>query len=510
MFAGRSAMFRDPGTFWHVVVGEKIISTRHVPTTDIYTFSCNGQPWIADQWLAEITMATIYRLAGWDGLLTITAAILAGIYAFITTRLLHSGVHWLLAGSIIALVFLASSHQFHVRPLVFTLAGLTITISLLVDVEAGRKSLHSCWLLAPLFILWANLHGGMLAGVGCVGLCSLGWCLFWATGKDSPIHNIRQVLEIMLLVTVLVFSPLINPYGVNLIQTWFETLSMPLSKVIQEHGPLELATPIGMATLTLGLIYAIVLLSTLPKRLRITWLLPLVLFALSLRVRNTPLFALTAVLILPDMLPYSHLADWLKRRKWLSVGECPNFRVSENGTAPFSATVASTMPIPGTHTWIIPKFFTYSLLPLALVALVLTLQTANISLPILGKGWARFDPAIWPVELLPELQKINDQASPPDRRIFNDLQFGGFLIYQTPNLKIFIDDRCSLYGGNFLLDYDAARRNDPQQIDRWQQQYHFRYALVEVGGPFDRLLQQSGHWTLLGRSATATLFRFDL
>ncbi len=142
MIAGRSAMFRDPGTFWHVVVGENILSSRQLPREDTFSFTRSGQPWIADQWLAEIAMAAVHRAAGWEGLLTIAAAVLAGVYAFIAARLLRAGVHWLLTGAILALVLLAGSHQFHVRPLVLTLAGLTISFSLLVDVEAGRKSLQ--------------------------------------------------------------------------------------------------------------------------------------------------------------------------------------------------------------------------------------------------------------------------------------------------------------------------------------------------------------------------------
>ena len=308
-----------------------------------------------------------------------------------------------------------------------------------------------------------------------------------------------------LLIMVLLLGLLINPYGMNLIHAWFETLSMPLSKLIQEHGPLDLIAPEGWATVSLGLIYAIVLFSTLPQRIRITWLLPLVFFALSLRVRNAPLFALTAALALPDMLPHSRLLNWLVRRKWFSAA--PSMPITMQGaTASLPGSEFSLSP----HTRRIPHFFSYSILPLVLVAVVLTLQTLNISFPILGKGWARFDPAEWPVELHSELQKINDKTTLSDRQIFNDLHFGGFLIYYTPNLKIFIDDRCPLYGSNFLLAYDAARNNNPQQIDLWQNQYHFRYALVQAGGPFDRHLQQSGHWTMLGRSAAATLFRFDL
>ena len=164
MFVGRSSMFRDSDTFWHVRVGEDIISTRHIPQADGFSFTRNGQNWTSDYWPAEIAMAAIHRLAGWDGLLTVTAAILAGTYAFVATRLLRGGVNWLAAGAILALTFLASSHQFHVRPLILTLAGVAISLNLLLEVEAGRKSLRHCWLFAPLFVLWANMHGGVLAG----------------------------------------------------------------------------------------------------------------------------------------------------------------------------------------------------------------------------------------------------------------------------------------------------------------------------------------------------------
>jgi hypothetical protein len=500
MLAGRSAMFRDPGTFWHVVVGENIISTRHVPREDLYSFTFHGQPWISDYWLAEIAMATIHRMAGWDGLLTVTAAILAGIYAFIAGRLSRAGIHWLLAGTILALVFLASSHQFHVRPLVLTLAGLTIAFSLLVDVEAGRKSLNHLWLLPPLFILWTNVHGGVLSGVGAVGLCVLGWIALWATGKDSPIHSFHQALETLLLVLVLLLCLLINPYGVNLIHSWFETLTMPLPELIQEHGPLDLTTAIGCATLTLGAIYAIVLLTAWSQRPRITWLLPFVFFALALRVRNAPLFAITVALALPDMLPYSRLAKWLQRREWLSIpSETPAGRHAHASRGHAASTSGKIFAI-----------LKNVLFPLSLVCIVLFLQSSKIPLPIFGSGWARFDPAYWPVELLPELRKINENTSASNRRIFNDLKFGGFLIYHAPNLKIFIDDRCSLYGGEFLLAYDSARRDDPRQIDPWQGRYQFEYALVEAGTPLDAYLRQSDRWTLLGRSAAAALYEFHL
>ena len=127
-------------------------------------------------------------------------------------------------------------------------------------------------------------------------------------------------------------------------------------------------------------------------------------------------------------------------------------------------------------------------------------------MPLLGRGWARLDATVWPVELLPELKQV-EQDNPAGTPIFNELDFGGFLIYHTPGLKVFIDDRCALYGADLLRAYDRARREDPTQLDRWQQHYGFRHALVETDGPLDRHLAQSAHWTIINRTAPATLYR---
>ena len=125
--------------------------------------------------------------------------------------------------------------------------------------------------------------------------------------------------------------------------------------------------------------------------------------------------------------------------------------------------------------------------PLVVVAAAVVLQIGGVKLPVVGRGWARFDPACWPVALLPKLDEINRSAA-DGTPIFNDLNFGGFLIYHEPRLRVFVDDRCSLYGTEFLQAYDHARREAPAEIDRWQRQYGFRYALVETGGQFDRYL----------------------
>ncbi len=476
LLAGRSSMLRDPGSFWHVVAGDRMLATGHVLHNDVFSFTFAGRPWIADQWLAECGMAAVHHLAGWDGLLLLTATLLAGIYASIAGRLLRAGLHILPAGLLLAVVLLASSPQFHVRPLVLTIGLLSLSFAWLVDVEAGRKRPGQLWWLVPLFVVWTNLHGGVLAGMGTAGLCIAGWCIAWVLGKDSPLRCGRDALAAIALLAALAATSLVNPYGVNLPQEWIKTLTMPLTNIIEEHAPLNLSEPAAWAAVALLAGYLIALVGIFPNRPRITWLLPLVWSVLAVaRVRNAPLFAATTVIALADMLPHSGVGKWLKRREMLSSPRPP----------------AGWRPL---------------LAPLTVVVLAAAIQIAGVSMPVVGRDWARFDPARWPVELLPELHEIN-QAGVNGAPIFNDLTFGGFLIYHTPRLRVFVDDRCSLYGGEFLQAYEHARLDEPAGIDRWQRQYGFTYALVETGGRFDGYLAGSAPWTLVGRTPVATLYQ---
>jgi hypothetical protein len=57
-------MLHDPGSFWHVVAGQRMLATGQVLREDPFSFTFAGRPWVADQWLAECGMAAVHRLAG--------------------------------------------------------------------------------------------------------------------------------------------------------------------------------------------------------------------------------------------------------------------------------------------------------------------------------------------------------------------------------------------------------------------------------------------------------------
>src|SRR4051794_26103821 len=82
LLIGRDGFMRDPGTLWHPVVGQRIWATGQFIRTDPFSCTFQGQPWIAQQWLAECVMAGLDACGGLDSLLLALATLLAGLYTW--------------------------------------------------------------------------------------------------------------------------------------------------------------------------------------------------------------------------------------------------------------------------------------------------------------------------------------------------------------------------------------------------------------------------------------------
>src|SRR5262249_38906552 len=154
---------------------------------------------------------------------------------------------------------------------------------------------------------------------------------------------------------------------------------------------------------------------TLPKLPRVSWLLPLVWFALSFQsIRHGPLFCAVGLVALADLLPHTVWFRLLQR---------------------YGDTFVRTPEPPGHARWL---------------AGVIPAVVVGICALIPGK--VKLDPRHVPVDLLGPVQQYAD-LRPDGTPVFNDANLGGFVIYYAPHLQVFMDDRCELYGEEFMGEY---------------------------------------------------------
>ncbi len=495
LLAFRERGFYDPGALWHVKVGELILD-HGFPTTDPFTYTFAGRTWIPQQWGAEVLMALAHRAGGLDAMLLGFAALVAGLYTLIFRRALEGGMGPILAGLLIGAALVVGAFHYFVRPHMATIALLGWTMMCVVDFERGRCTAWRLAGLIPLFVVWTNLHGGVLGGTMTLGLAVAGWGLVWLTqgrlslGVTTPIVSWRRALLLVAIVAACGLAPFVNPFGMELLNTWQRIVgSKVLPEVVNEHMPLDPASPLGQTVIGFGVLYLALLAGTLPKCPRVSWLVPLAWLVLSSKgIRQGPLFAITAAVAIADLWPHTVWHRLLVKYGDGSLAHAPGRR---SGWA-------------------------WAAVPAAVVMFAFTLQVRGIEVPLVGRGWARLDPNFIPVELTDEMQSYAASV-PPGTPVFNDANLGGFLIYHTPTLKIFMDDRCELYGDDWIRTYSETLGKPPAELgvvfEGWAGQYGFRRAIVmtdptgEEKPPIERyLLGAPERWREVARGKRAVVF----
>jgi hypothetical protein len=344
-----------------------------------------------------------------------------------------------------------------------------------------------------------------------LGLAVAGWgLLFLASGgrkppvsptqqqgayaPRSPIQDWRTAFLLVGIVIACLLTPFVNPFGMEMLNTWQRIVgSKVLPQVVNEHMPLDPSSPLGMTVIAFGAFYLFLLAGTLPSFPRVSWLIPLAWLVLSFKgIRQGPLFAITAAVALADLWPHTVWHRLLCKYGDGSLAHAPD-------------------PEPHRGPGLVPM-----LVPALAVLLAFTLQVKHVAVPVVGHGWARLDPEFVPSDLTAEMTSYA-AAVPPGTRIFNDANLGGYLIYHTPTLKIFMDDRCELYGDDWIKDYSDTLGKPPEELgpvfEGWADRYHFDRAMVmtqpegKEKPPIEQyLLGAPGKWREVARGKRAAVF----
>jgi hypothetical protein len=229
VFVSARLFLVDPDLWWHIKVGQDILSTHHWPTTDPYSFTVAGHPWLAYEWLGDVLLGAVVRLAGLQALeaclIVLGGAVMLALYAYTTIRTGNPKAGF----AVSAVLFVLAMPSFSLRPQMLGYLFLILTLIALERFCQGKK--RALWILPPLFLAWVNTHGSWIIGLGTI-------VVFWACGltelrlgsiearRWSIAERIR--LEFIFLLCLAVLP--ITPYGARVSASPFEfAFDLPLN-----------------------------------------------------------------------------------------------------------------------------------------------------------------------------------------------------------------------------------------------------------------------------------------
>lgn len=155
----------DNSLFTHIATGRLILEQGSIPSTDPYSFTAAGEPWIVQSWLADLLYGVADRLAGGNGV-RILGGLLVGALMALVWRLTRPAATLAPRLLVTAMTLLVGLAFFAPRPLVFGLVLLALTL-VIVDEDRDPR-----WLV-PILWLWVNVHGSFplaLVALGCLAI----------------------------------------------------------------------------------------------------------------------------------------------------------------------------------------------------------------------------------------------------------------------------------------------------------------------------------------------------
>ena len=247
-----SPEIRDSDFWWHLRTGQYILETRSLPVPDPFAFTTAAAPLayrgedavrqfnLTHEWLGQVSLYAAYRAAGFPGVVVLRALLLAAFCSLAgLAAWRRSGVadHAWMAGLIAA----ATAVPFALdRPQLFTYLFLALAVVIL---ESRRR----VWLLPPLFLIWANCHGGFF----------LGWVVLVAYCAEALVARLRHSVlaeerALWLWSAAAVLASGINPNGFRALQVLFLYRSSAMQSSLLEWARPPLWPPPLFALLLAG------------------------------------------------------------------------------------------------------------------------------------------------------------------------------------------------------------------------------------------------------------------
>jgi hypothetical protein len=431
---------------YHVRVGELSLSSRDVVRTDPFTFTHGGEPWLNQQWLAQVLFGWAHRVLGWVGVALIYAAATGTGFALLYAHCRRRGAIPRTAAVLALLGFIVATGPAP-RPQALAVPLFTGTAYLL-----ARRDRWT-WLVPVLAVCWANVHGSFVLAT-----------LLVAFSLGDDLVSRRSASRSIVLLVLTVAATFVTPFGPSV---WSYALDIASNDTIRhwvaEWRPPTLTSVAGAAFWLSGLAVAAVAVVRRRRVSPVDVVRLIVFFALAApAIRGTLWWALAAPPVVAG---------------WFATLEERGRSLEPKGPDPFALVAAACV---------------LALLPIALIL------RSGLD-PVTGASMRLAADA-------PEvLVDATRRALPTGSRLLVYQPFASWFEFSSPDYPVMVDSRIELYGDRVWRDYDRATGAQ----ENWQEILD-RYSIDGVVLPPDAVLKDdlagSAGWTIVVDGPAGSVF----
>ncbi len=228
----------DDDVFWHLATGRYIIQAGHVPSTDIFGYMTQGQQWMPFEWGWDVITYSIYTFSGYTGLSVFRTLLLMAVFLIFYYLLQKFKVSNTF--SIAALLVLAFGMIDRLTPRPHLMSYLFFALLIYIICEFryfNRGNRKVLYLIPVIFLLWANLHMGIIAGGFLMALFFLSELAGAYKPGNNPSVPPLERRDLIFLFSILAVSALMMLVNPNFLQTYiyaYEHTKMKMLETVNE------------------------------------------------------------------------------------------------------------------------------------------------------------------------------------------------------------------------------------------------------------------------------------
>jgi len=212
----------DPDLWGYLAFGRLFWETGHFPYHDVFSYIPTNTLWVYHEWLTGVLLYPVYTWLGGFGLQVLRYTIIFITIGLVFITAQKRGSQPIPSVIILFLTVNALTYGYSpVRAQVFTYLLFALSIYIL---ERCRKeqTFGSLWWLLPVYLVWCNLHGGFLSGLGILGI--------YAAGEGLSRRRFLPYIYILIASSVIT---LLNPYGIDYWLYTIAAVSMPRPDIVE-------------------------------------------------------------------------------------------------------------------------------------------------------------------------------------------------------------------------------------------------------------------------------------
>jgi hypothetical protein len=436
--------FNDPDIWWHLRNAQYLVQHHHFLRQDMYSFTAAGKPWVNTEWLSEMPFYFAYRAFGLSGLKAMTFVLPSILMLLLLYLCYQESRNFKASVAVCAFATLLAVVSYGPRTILFGYIFLVVLLIILQRLQ--QRGNAPLWLLPPLFCVWANTHGSWAIGlilfflIGVAGLVGGSWGRIEST-RWTP----SQMRQLAGTGAASVAGLFINPYGWRLVYYPFDLAFKQKLNIAHVAEWVAVNFQDARGKLVFFLIAGLILAALLRnRRWRLSELLML-LFALHTALTHIRFLVVLGIVVAPVL---AKLLDFF-----------PPYR---------------------------PEMET----PRVNVAVMLAMIVAMAYFWPHQAAIRKSQEETYPAAVLPYLK-----LHPLQGNLVNYYLWGGYLEWNDPAVKVFIDSRVDIFEyAGVLQDYLDLLGSDSlvRRLDPIMQKYNVRYVLFPPGDSSNPLLRGSG------------------